>query len=96
MIETWKYLHGQHHDNNMPIQRGTDTTTRGQSMKSSDEGEVSQAPAKKLLRHRVVTENNVTSPYVNVFKNRSDAFWHVHKFEQSDDFPRTRTNTSQD
>ena len=33
MIETWKYLHGQYHVNQMPLQRDTNTTTRGQSMK---------------------------------------------------------------
>ena len=59
---------------------------------------------KNFFGHRVVnrwnmltqvTENIVTSPSVNIFKNGLDAFWHVHKFEQSDDFPRTRTNTRQ-
>ncbi len=44
----------------------------------------------------MLTENMVTSPSVNIFKKRLDAFWHVHKFEQSDDFPRTRTDTCQD
>ena len=27
MIETWKYLHGQYHVNQMPLQRDTNTTT---------------------------------------------------------------------
>ena len=58
---------------------------------------------RNFFRHRVVnrwnmlTDNIVTSTSVNIFKNRLDAFWHVHKCEQSDDFPRTPcTNTRQD
>ena len=37
-----------------------------------------------------------TQPSINILKNHLDVFWHVHRFEQSDDFPRTRTNTSPD
>ena len=44
----------------------------------------------------MLTEIIVALPSINIFKNRLDVFWHVNKFEQSDDFPRTRTNTSQD
>ena len=56
---------------------------------------------RNFFRHRVVnrwnmlTDNIVTSPSVNIFKNRWDAFWHVHKCEQSDDFPRTNTRQDQ-
>ncbi len=50
IIETWKYLHGQYHVNRMPLQRDANTTTRGHSIYKAEEGEVSQAPAKKLLQ----------------------------------------------
>ena len=96
MIETWKYLHGQYHVNQMPLQRDTNTTTRGHSMKLRKERCLKRQRS-NFFRHRVVnrwnmlTDNIVTSPSVNIFKNRLDAFWHVHKCEQSDDFPRTCT-----
>ena len=92
MIETWKYLHGQYHVNHH----------HKRTLYEAEEGEVSQAPAKKLFqtllvnRWNMLTENIVTSPSVNIFKNRLDTFWYVHKCEQSDDFPCTRTNTRQD
>ena len=105
MIETWKYLHGQYHVNQMPLQRDTSTTTRGHSMKLRKERCIKRQ-RRNFFRHRVVnrwnmlTENIITSPSVNIFKNRLDGFWHVHTFEQSDECPRTRTRkrtyTSQD
>ena len=33
MIETWKYLRGEYHVNQMPLKRDTNTTTRVHSMK---------------------------------------------------------------
>ena len=101
MIDTWKYLHGQYHVNQMPLQRDTNTTTRGHSMKLRKE-RCLKRQRRNFFRHRVVnrwnmlTDTIVTSPSVDIFKNRLDAFWHVHKCEQSDDFPRTCTNTRQD
>ena len=47
MIETWKYLHGQYHVNQMPLQRDTNTTTSLED-NEAEEGELSQEPAKKL------------------------------------------------
>ena len=75
MIETWKYLHGQYHVNQMPLQRDTNTTTRGHSMKLRKERCLKRHRT-NFFRHRVVnrwnvlTDNIVTSPSVNIFKNR--------------------------
>ena len=84
MIETWKYLHRQYHVNQMPLQRDTNTTTRGHSTKLRKE-RCLKRQRRNFFRHRVVNrwnmlaDNIVTSPSVNIFKNRLDAFWHVHK-----------------
>ena len=102
MIETRKYLHGQYHVNQMPLQRDTNTTTSGHSMKLRKE-RCLKRQRRNFFRHRVVNRWNMLTdnivnivPSVNIFKNRLDAFRHVHKCEQSDDFPCTCTNTRQD
>ena len=65
MIETWKYLHGQYHVNQMPLQRDTNTTTRGHSMKLRKE-RCLKRERRNFFRHRVVnrwhmlTDNIVT------------------------------------
>ena len=103
MIETWKYLHGQYHVNQMPLQRDTNTTTRGHSMKLREE-RCLKRQRRNFFRHRVVnrwnmlTDNIVTSPSVNIFKNRLDAFWHVNKatISHTHTHTHTHTNTRQD
>ena len=49
MIETWKYLHGQYHVNQM-LYREIQTPPQEDTLDEAEEGEVSQAPAKKLLQ----------------------------------------------
>ena len=51
MTETWKYLHGQYHVNQMPLQRHlVNIHHRKRTLYEAEEREVSQAPAKKLLQ----------------------------------------------
>ncbi len=91
MIETWKYMHGQYHVNQMPLQRDTNTTTRGHSVKPRKK-RCLKRQRRNFFRHRVVnrwnmlTENMVTSPSVNIFKNCLDAFWHVHNVNKAMNF----------
>ena len=53
MIETWKYLHGQYHVDQMPLQRDTNTTTRGHSMKLRKE-RCLKRQRRNFFRRRVV------------------------------------------
>ena len=50
MTETWKYLHGQYHVNQMPLPVEKYKHHRKRTLYEAEEGEVSQAPAKKLLQ----------------------------------------------
>ena len=82
--ETWSKLRNYicthlYHVNQMPLQRDTNTSTRGHSMKLRKE-RCLKRQQRNFFRHRVVncwnmlTDNIVTSPSVNIFKNRLDAF----------------------
>ena len=61
MIETWKYLHGHYHATQMPLQRDTNTTRRGHSMKLRKE-RCLKRQRRNLFRHRVVNQWNMQEP----------------------------------
>ena len=91
MIECFKYLTGIYKTNSDILQRDLRTQTRGHSLKLK-KPQVSSAVRQNFFSVRVVnawnslTEQVVSAPTLNAFKNRLDKLWRSFKFSQDSDW----------
>ena len=97
MIEAYKFTHSIYKTEQEPLQRETNTTTRGHSYKLKKERCNTRTRA-NFFRHRITNRWNnlcddvVTAPSLNSFKSRLDHQWCAYKYSNNNDFPPMRTN----
>ena len=97
MIEAYKFTYSIYKTEQEPLQRETNTTTRGNSYKLKKERCNTRTRA-NFFRHRITNRWNnlcddvVTAPSLNSFKSRLDHQWCAYKYSNNNDFPPMRTN----
>ena len=97
MIEAYKFTHSIYKTEQEPLQRETNSTTRGHSYKLKKERCNTRTRA-NFFRHRITNRWNnlcddvVTAPSLNSFKSRLDHQWCAYKYSNNNDFPPMRTN----
>ena len=97
MIEAYKFTHSIYKTEQEPLQRETNTTTRGHSYQLKKERCNTRTRA-NFFRHRITNRWNnlcddvVTAPSLNSFKSRLDHQWCAYKYSNNNDFPPMRTN----
>ena len=97
MIEAYKFTHSIYKTEQEPLQRESNTTTRGHSHKLKKERCTTRTRA-NFFRHRITNrwnnlwEDDFTAPSLNSFKSRLDHQWCAYKYSNNSDFPPMRTN----
>ena len=97
MIEAYKFTHSIYKTEQEPLQRETNTTTRGHSYKLKKERCNTRTRA-NFFHHRITNRWNnlcddvVTAPSLNSFKSRLDHQWCAYKYSNNNDFPPMHTN----
>ena len=97
MIEAYKFTHSIYKTEQEPLQRESNTTTRGHSHKLKKECCKTRTRA-NFFRHRITNrwnnlwEDVVTAPSLNSFKSRLDHQWCTYKYSNNNDFPPMCTN----
>ena len=97
MIEAYKFTHSIYKTEQEPLQRETNTTTRGHSYKLKKERCDTRTRA-NFFRHRITNRWNnmcddvVTAPSLNSFKSRLDHQWCAYKYSHNNEIPPMRTN----
>ena len=100
MIEAYKFKHSIYKTEQEPLQRETNTTTRGHSNKLKKERCETTTRA-NFFRHRITNRWNnlsddvVTAPSLNSFKSRLDHQWYAYEYSNNNDFPPMRTNSTE-
>ena len=96
-IEAYKFTQSIYKTEQEPLQRQTNTTTRGHSHKLKKEHCNTRTRA-NFFRHRITNRWNnlcddvVTAPSLSSFKSRLDHQWCAYKYSNNNDFPPMSTN----
>ena len=100
MIEAYKFTHSIYKTEQEPLQRETNTTTRGHSYKLKKERCNTRTRA-NFFRHRInnrwnnLCDDVVTAPSLNSFKSRLDHQWCAYKYSNNNDLIPTHAHQHQ-
>ena len=101
MIETYKFTHSIYKTEQEPLQRESNTMTRGHSHKLKKKERCNTTTRANFFRHRITNRWNklsddvVTAPSLNSFKSRLDHQWCAYEYSNNNDFPPMRTNSTE-
>ena len=92
MIEAYTFTHSIYKTEQGPLQRETNTTTRGHSHKLKKERCNTKTRANFFLhcitnRWNNLCDDVVTAPSLNSFKSRLDHQWYAYKYSNNHNFP---------
>ena len=100
LIEANKFTRSIYKADQEPLQRETNTTTRGHSHKLKKERCNTRTRA-NFFRHRITNRWNnlcddvVTAPCLNSFKSRHDHQWCAYQYSNNNDFPQCASTSEQ-